>query len=283
MPRRAPRICNKPGCGQYQAPGESYCAEHAKQRRREWQNAKPRLSSSKRGYGREWRKIRERVLTDQPLCEFCMDTGRLTVANVVDHIDGNSRNNDRANLRSLCASCHSRRTAQDQGVAYSLHPRWLKPSKIPLTVVCGPPAAGKSRYVAERAAPSDLVICLDRIASRLAGTAEHEWPTDVLAAALHERNALLGRLADNTFTRRYRHAWLIVSEPSGKWRRWWRATLGASEVVVIETSAATCRQRVIDDPARATKAQLYESAINRWWSRYSTLPEDTRTTRTLTS
>lgn len=276
MPRRAPRLCNNPGCGQFQVSGSSYCTEHTKKRRQEWQNAKPRPSSTKRGYGREWRKIRERVLSEQPICIFCMDAGRLTAANVVDHIDGNSRNNDRANLRSLCAPCHSRRTAQDQGVAYSLHPRWLKPSLIPVTVVCGPPAAGKSRYVTERAASSDLVICLDSIAASIAGTKEHAWPVDVLAPALHERNATLGRLADEAFAHRYGRAWLIVSEPLGKWRRWWRNKLTAAEVVVLETAPATCLQRVADDPDRATKAQLYESAINQWWSRYSTLPEDNR-------
>ncbi len=38
----------------------------------------------------------------------------MVVATEVDHIDGDSRNNEPANLRCLCHRCHSRRTAKDQ-------------------------------------------------------------------------------------------------------------------------------------------------------------------------
>lgn len=50
---------------------------------------------------------------------MCQAEGRITAATQVDHIDGNSRNNDPANLRGLCASHHSSRTAKDQGFASS--------------------------------------------------------------------------------------------------------------------------------------------------------------------
>jgi 5-methylcytosine-specific restriction protein A len=72
-----------------------------------------RGSRSARGYDHRWYAvIRPAQLLREPLCRFCLP--RVTVATDVDHIDGNSRNNDPANLRSLCKSCHSRRTAKDQ-------------------------------------------------------------------------------------------------------------------------------------------------------------------------
>lgn len=45
---------------------------------------------------------------------YMAEPRRITPATDVDHIDGNPRNNAPANLRPLCHSCHSRRTATDQ-------------------------------------------------------------------------------------------------------------------------------------------------------------------------
>lgn len=77
-------------------------------------NSRRAGSSSALGYGRLWQRIRLAVLALNPLCLFCMDKGMRTVATEVDHIDGDARNNSNANLRPLCCSCHSRRTATDQ-------------------------------------------------------------------------------------------------------------------------------------------------------------------------
>jgi 5-methylcytosine-specific restriction protein A len=54
------------------------------------------------------------IIGHGPLCCICAYAGRITAATEVDHLDGNSRNNDGMNLRSLCHSCHSARTARDQ-------------------------------------------------------------------------------------------------------------------------------------------------------------------------
>ncbi|WP_291295831.1 HNH endonuclease signature motif containing protein [Elioraea sp.] len=45
---------------------------------------------------------------------MCCEAGRVAPARDVDHIDGDARNNARSNLRPLCHSCHSARTARDQ-------------------------------------------------------------------------------------------------------------------------------------------------------------------------
>jgi 5-methylcytosine-specific restriction protein A len=70
-----------------------------------------------RAYGRSWDKIRAAVLAQQPLCVACEQQGRLTAASEVDHVISLARggSHERANLQSLCKSCHSRKTAKLDG------------------------------------------------------------------------------------------------------------------------------------------------------------------------
>lgn len=81
-----------------------------------------RGSAAARGYDAQWRKVRLAVLADEPLCRMCAEAGSVTAARDVDHVDGDATNNDRANLRPLCHSCHSRRTARDQSFGRRLSP-----------------------------------------------------------------------------------------------------------------------------------------------------------------
>lgn len=75
-------------------------------------------NSTARGYDRRWRKLRLRVLRDEPLCRFCKQQGRTTLAQVVDHIvpkrEGGT--DARENLQPLCAPCHdSIKAAMEKG------------------------------------------------------------------------------------------------------------------------------------------------------------------------
>lgn len=95
------------GCPTIVPAGRDRCDEHPRPQRRA-----RRPSPSRRGYGSAWRSIRKAFLAAHPFCEWC---GR--PAEQVDHILPKSRggSDDWANLRSLCARCHSRRTARSPG------------------------------------------------------------------------------------------------------------------------------------------------------------------------
>ena len=62
-----------------------------------------------------WRRLRASQLCKEPLCRECKCEGVIKPATVVDHIDGNSWNNDSSNLASLCAKHHNRKTAMHDG------------------------------------------------------------------------------------------------------------------------------------------------------------------------
>lgn len=81
-------------------------------------------SRHERGYGAEWDKLRKQVLhRDNYLCQGCLQEGRLTPLCVkprdhaVDHIMPKAKGGTDAavNLQSLCAPCHDRKTARDEG------------------------------------------------------------------------------------------------------------------------------------------------------------------------
>jgi 5-methylcytosine-specific restriction protein A len=77
-----------------------------------------RPNAAQRGYlSPRWRALRAFHLKHHPLCAACWRRGgRTTLATCVDHIVPHQGPDtplfwDRTNLQSLCASCHSRKTA----------------------------------------------------------------------------------------------------------------------------------------------------------------------------
>ena len=57
-----------------------------------------------------WYRLRHAQLQREPLCRMCKQLGRVTAANVIDHIEPHRGNlelfHDPANLQSLCKACH---------------------------------------------------------------------------------------------------------------------------------------------------------------------------------
>jgi 5-methylcytosine-specific restriction protein A len=100
MPSRIPKLDTRPHRGP--APGVRH---------------KP--TRQERGYGTVWQRTRRVKLAQSPLCEDCDAGGLVMPATEVDHIDGQgpngARGHDLDNLRSLCKSCHSKKTVRLDG------------------------------------------------------------------------------------------------------------------------------------------------------------------------
>lgn len=71
-----------------------------------------RPSARARGYDSAWARIRAEHLRLQPTCCSCGRPGAH-----VDHIQPRAQggSDEHANLQTLCASCHSRKTATQDG------------------------------------------------------------------------------------------------------------------------------------------------------------------------
>lgn len=115
MPSKANRPCKDQRCTAYALPGESYCKKHLVKRGRSYQAKAWHRKYCTSG----WTAARNAYLQRHPLCVECQSRGRLVAATVVDHIIPHRGDTklfwDQGNWQTLCASCHSRKTAREDG------------------------------------------------------------------------------------------------------------------------------------------------------------------------
>lgn len=255
MPSTALKPCAHPGCSALVANG-SRCDQHKVNKTSNW--SKPeRSSSTARGYGWAWTKLRNRIMhRDGGLCQVCFSAGLIVQAKEVDHIVAkhNGGTDDETNLQAICIECHKLKTAGESALAgqeASFYPEWLPKPKIPVTIVCGPPGSGKSTLANERAGPNDLVIDTDVLATRLFKVPMYHASFDQMKAAIRMRNKLLADLAEKP---RYEKAWVVMTGKYDQRRRWWKEKLDA-ELIVINTDKRVCIERIKTDDRRPEKAK----------------------------
>lgn len=118
MPAAPNRPCRAPGCpalvsGRLK---KGYCEAHS-ELRSNWAKRDDKAgSTTQRGYGHDWRKLRARILRrDRHLCQQCLREGRVTEATDVDHIVSKAAGGTdaEANLQSLCRDHHLAKTARE--------------------------------------------------------------------------------------------------------------------------------------------------------------------------
>lgn len=109
------RLCTYSGCKNVVSDGGSRCELHPHQKRAsEPEKKRPYQSiySSSR-----WKRLRQVILSEHPLCVHCERLGLVTAATVIDHIieisDGGAVW-DRDNLQPLCRTCHQIKTGLEQ-------------------------------------------------------------------------------------------------------------------------------------------------------------------------
>lgn len=128
-----------------------------------------------------------------------------------------------------------------------------------IIVVTGPPAAGKSSYIAARAKATDIVIDLDRIALALAGPGAPHWDHDETLLKVAHR-ARFAAIDEAVRHRDKTTVWLIHTMPGQKaMARYQR--LGA-KVVTVDPGKDVVMQRVQD-----MRHPGMQAVATRWYSR----------------
>jgi 5-methylcytosine-specific restriction protein A len=105
-------------CREYFCPNvvaRGYCPEHAhREVKRKHEYEQQRGSSTARGYGQAWRKLRIRILARDAICKggYDITCGGRNLSQHCDHIvrreDGGT--DEESNLQGLCAPCHRLKT-----------------------------------------------------------------------------------------------------------------------------------------------------------------------------
>lgn len=138
----------------------------------------------------------------------------------------------------------------------------LPKPRCKVRLVCGPPAAGKSTYVAKHAGPDDVVIDLDLIAQEL-GLPRNEMGAN-LPALVTARNIRLASLAREPPSRL---AWVIMTLPGAALRKEWQTLLGADPPVVLVPPRAELHRRILADPQRVLVRTEQRAAVAEWFAR----------------
>jgi hypothetical protein len=141
-------------------------------------------------YAGPWQRLRRIVLErDGGLCQIRAHRCT-TKATEVDHINPVDLGGswwDLDNLRASCKPCNVGRVAAQQLESWRQGP--------PITLVYGPPGAGKTTYVAQHAKPGELVVDYDAIASALG--ADRAQSEQIHEAVMAARNAVLTKIRQN--------------------------------------------------------------------------------------
>ena len=113
MPSKPPRPCRT--CKQSTAHANGYCDQHQTDAIG-WKRSQAGKTTTQRGYGYRWRKLRNAVLErDNFLCIPCAKRGIYSPASEVDHIINKKAggSDEMCNLQSICPTCHAAKTQKE--------------------------------------------------------------------------------------------------------------------------------------------------------------------------
>lgn len=125
-----------------------------------------------------------------------------------------------------------------------------------IKIIIGPPAAGKSTYVAHNAAAGDVTVDFDRLAMTLGSRQSHDCPPAIRKVTKSARQAAIDTILDGIEA----DSWIIHSSPSDSQMKRYKEA-GAEIITIDPGKDEALRQAEKDDrPAWTAKA------IEEWYS-----------------
>lgn len=107
MPKLPKKPCGYPNCPNLT--DGRYCKEHELLVNRKYEKY-GRDPNVHRRYGRAWKRIRDKYVSEHPFCEMCFEKGMIVPTREVHHKRPLSEGgtHERSNLIALCKSCHAK-------------------------------------------------------------------------------------------------------------------------------------------------------------------------------
>lgn len=221
---------------------------------------------------------------------MCAKVGVDRAAEVVDHIVPHKGDLslfwNQENWQSLCEPHHNRDKARLEIRGYSdrlgddgwpidpahpanggkepvsgrSQPDDVKPIIVPVFLVVGPPASGKTTWCKSQMRDGDVLIDFDEIDAAINGTPRQRGR--LVVPILRERNTRLINAAAMTTGR----VFLPMTGARSTLREWWRGKLGRVTVVLIDTDEATCIDRIRNSIDRSARADDQVAAVTEWFA-----------------
>lgn len=120
-----------------------------------------------------------------------------------------------------------------------------------IRLVVGPPGAGKSTFVRDRAADADLVVDLDDIRASVGSEATAKALQKRLEADAREHGG---------------DVWIVRTLADAQARAEFAARVGVDETVVMDTDAEIAKARVLDRDGSDEKVPV----VDKWWADFTT-------------
>lgn len=131
-----------------------------------------------------------------------------------------------------------------------------------VTLVCGPPCAGKTTYVAEQAKPGDTVLDIDVLAKLNGSPRDHGHEGRYYRAAQVEYQALCEVVRTSTVA-----AWVIRGAPEPAARQQLAEACGATRIVVLLPPRDVLYARALERDQDSAAVDTMK-AITNWHRRY---------------
>lgn len=131
-----------------------------------------------------------------------------------------------------------------------------------ITILCGPPGSGKSTYVNEHMRRGDLLIDFARLNLAINPTLHRAHEN--LVYIWEARDHLYEQLLKPTKLRR---AWIIECAAKRERRQYLRSYFKGSRLIVMETPAHICLDRIAKDATRDNNAD-WTHLVHEWWQDY---------------
>jgi len=206
-------------------------------------------------YRGPWQTVRKRILErDNHTCQI-RGPKCTTTATHVDHIIPTLKGGawyDPDNLRAACKNCNLGRVDRTN------RDRW-QTAQTHITLIVGPPGAGKTTHVQHHAQPGDLIIDYDQIADALTGNLKQQTHRndEMHTVTMAARNAILRTLREGKAG--VPRAWIISANPKAE------TMFPYHKVVVIDPGRDETKGRAI----KAGRPQRWLQLIDNWYDQRS--------------